>query len=288
MRRILSLAENIPFASAILLAAKIVFDSRLRGPKFVVSDGELEKWCSIVRRDGVCAVENFLTEDMCARLRAEVDALMVKYPSAVHVDEKNSDHRLFMGDLPPGEIAGIYCDERLAVCASAFLGRGAINLATMSGRLAATLGNVGSGGGWHRDSFTNQFKTIIYLNNVEKENGPFQYLCESHKLKFMIQDKRCAGLRLAQNRVTDDQVQKLIGKSPKRLKTFTGKAGTLILADTTGLHRGAPIATGVRYSLTNYYFAPRTLTAVCKNHFKPILGIHTRYNRTANISMESM
>ena len=271
-----------------MLSAKVIFDSRLRGPTSRISDTELVNWCSTVRRDGVCVVKKFLSEERGAFLKAEIDSLMSQYPNAVQVDAEGSDHRLFLGHLPPGRVGEIYADHRLNICASAFLGRGVSNLAVAAGRLEAVRGNFGSGGGWHRDSFTNQFKAIIYVSDVMQGNGAFQYLQGSHRLNSMIRDGRYAGIGMVQNRVRNDQVQKLLEKSPDRLSTCTGKAGTLILADTTGLHRGMPIVAETRYSLTNYYFAPRTITLARKDHFKPILGDHLPYKRAASNSIESM
>ena len=39
-----------------------------------------------------------------------------------------------------------------------------------------------------------------------------------------------------------------------KIKTLNASAGTLILVDTSLIHRGCPILKGVRYALTNYYF----------------------------------
>ena len=36
---------------------------------------------------------------------------------------------------------------------------------TMAGKLYYKNGNLGSGGGWHRDSFSRQFKSIVYLTD---------------------------------------------------------------------------------------------------------------------------
>ena len=288
MRQILSLIEKIPFAPAVLLAGKVVAGSCLRQPALHISDHEIIAWRNAVRRNGVHVVENFLPEARCALLRAEVDSLMTKRPEAVQVDAHGADHRVFLGLTPPGALGEMYSNIRLAVCAAAFLGADVINLATLAGRLTAVPDNLGSGGGWHRDSFTNQFKAIIYLSDVGKDNGPFQYIRGSHRLSAMIRDRRSAALGVAQSRVGNDEIKKLIEKNADRLITLMGSAGTLILADTTGLHRGMPIAAGTRHALTNYYYAPRTITAARRDHFKPILGVHIPYERTARNSMESL
>ena len=288
IRQAISLFGRTSLGSSAILTAKAFFDSRQRGPVPHISDQVIRKWCSTIRQDGVCVVDKFLPTDECLSLRAEIDILMKFYPDAVQTNGHEADQRLFLGGTPPGQIANVYEEHRLAICASAFLGIGAVNLATMAGRLSADSKNCGSGGGWHRDSFTNQFKAIIYLSDVGHGNGPFQYVRGSHRLSSMICDQQRAALGIMQSRVCNNQIRKLIDKNPARLMTLIGAPGTLILADTTGLHRGMPITSDSRYALTNYYFAQRTLTAARKDHFRPILGVHMPYKHTANSSMDSM
>ena len=39
-----------------------------------------------------------------------------------------------------------------------------------------------------------------------------------------------------------------------RVSTLSGAQGDLIIANTFGIHRGAPVTAGTRYALTNYYY----------------------------------
>ncbi len=274
---LLSTLEKIPFASAAILVAKTVLDSRLRQPAPPLTDPRIHLWRDGMMRDGVHVVEQFLTAARCAELRAEVDRLMTAYPSAVQVDAEGADHRLFLGAAPPGHLAEIFAHPELGQVAAAVLGGGVINIATLAGRITSVPGNRGSGGGWHRDSFTNQFKAIIYLNDVDVRGGPFQFIRGSHQLGAMIHDRRVGALTVSQSRIRDQQIAALVDEHPERLLTLTGAAGTLILADTTGLHRGMPIVSGTRHALTNYYYPPRVVSAWTYDHFKPILGRHIPY-----------
>jgi len=277
MRQLLSVVEKIPFGSAATLAAKAVLDSRMRLPAPPLKDPTLVAWRQALVRDGVHVVEGFLSPAQCADLRTAMDRLMNDYPNALQVDPEGADRRLFLGATPPEPLAAIYGDARLHQMATAVLGGGVINLATLVGRIAAVPGNRGSGGGWHRDSFTNQFKAIVYLNDVDASGGPFQFVRGSHRLGAMIQDRRVAGMSVSQSRVDDSQIAKLVAQQPDRLLTLTGKAGTVILADTTGLHRGMPIVAGTRYALTNYYYPPRLVSQWTYDHFRPVLGHHIPY-----------
>ena len=40
-----------------------------------------------------------------------------------------------------------------------------------------------------------------------------------------------------------------------KITEITAKAGTLILVDTSYLHRGKPLENNSRYALTNYFFS---------------------------------
>ena len=46
--------------------------------------------------------------------------------------------------------------------------------------------------------------------------------------------------------------------------------GTLILVDTSTLHRGAPIKKGIRYGFTNYYYTVNQINKELYKKFKVI------------------
>ena len=89
-----------------------------------------------------------------------------------------------------------------------------------------------------------------------------------------VRDRRVAGIPLGATRFQERDVERIVEGDAQRLVTFPAPAGTLIAADTTGIHRGAPLAKGVRYALTNYYLPEGKASDRRRDHFKPILGIH--------------
>lgn len=124
------------------------------------------------------------------------------------------------------------------------------------GWITSGKGNLGSGGGWHRDSpFAHQFKTILYLTDVSEENGPFQFIEGSNHWKNNIAVANALGKSLKDYRFTNEEIDTLIADGIiKKPHTFTSKAGGLIIADTRGLHRGKPIENGERVAVTRYHF----------------------------------
>ena len=55
-----------------------------------------------------------------------------------------------------------------------------------------------------------------------------------------------------QARFTEEEISQL---NQSNKLTVTAKAGTLLVADTRGIHRGQPIEQGERYALTVYSWA---------------------------------
>lgn len=94
---------------------------------------------------------------------------------------------------------------------------------------------------WHKDSNDdkNYLQLFLYLNNVDKYGGPFLYLRNSHKnsLKSYLPLYDLEKNYLENfGRVSDFEIKKFYKKED--VLELHGKAGTLIIADTTGFHRG--------------------------------------------------
>lgn len=106
---------------------------------------------------------------------------------------------------------------------------------------------------WHRDPQEKRMiKVFIYLSNVDEGCGPFTYVIKStHGKKY--------GSLFPQNPPegsypNTEDVERLI--NPNDMKVMTGKAGTVIFCDTTGIHRGGYATTGERLMFTAFYPAP--------------------------------
>ncbi len=220
--------------------------------KFISTDEERQIVASI-REKGYCVLEGVFSKEWCEEARQEIDRIISQYHEQIWKDEAESDHRIFGADRVSAFIKNYYEDSQLIPVLQTYEGRRVQDGFTLGARLEAAAGNIGSGGGWHRDHpNVKQSKSIVYLTDVSLENGPFQYIQSSHTSKNVYQDSFKYKYDQFQNRFTEDEVQRIIDKEPERLKTFTASAGTVILTDTRGIHRGKPIEKGVRYALTNY------------------------------------
>ena len=210
---------------------------------------------------GCTSLGQKLDDEVAKQIRDCVDKHLSNPDVNVWRDQGASDERIFgFEDLESSLVDLCSIDELLDV-GSKYIGRRLTNWFMMANRVRYAEGNLGSGGGWHRDSvFPHQFKSIFYLSDVASENGPFEYVPFSHLTKEKLSIRNT--ISLDQSRITDKDFQ----TSHLESDTFTGPAGTLILADTRGIHRGRPIEKGVRYAITIYYFERNIPEA-----FKPFL-----------------
>jgi hypothetical protein len=146
------------------------------------------------------------------------------------------------------------------------------NFATLGARIDATPDNNGSGDGWHRDAHGFQYKSILYLSDVSEINGPFEYLPGSHKRWRAAFDTLIGDLPPAPNtRYESAVIERLVGRFGIKLRSFPGRAGTLLLVNSSGIHRGRPLRSGTRYALTNYFYRPLEVNEGRIEQFSPLM-----------------
>lgn len=102
---------------------------------------------------------------------------------------------------------------------------------------------------WHRDPEDMQLvKVFVYLTDVDNNSGPFSYIPKSHPFSS-------GAAKTPQHkdpkRITDAEMQTAFPR--ESWLTCTGPAGTMILADTVGYHRGGKPTTGKRVLITFTY-----------------------------------
>ena len=116
-------------------------------------------------------------------------------------------------------------------------------------------------GGWtesvdyHIDHWKLRFKAFLLLQDVTEAQAPFKYVVGSHakarwreRWDWGYQHKELDGSILPPHAVA-----KICRRYGYEERTFTGKAGDLILADTHGIHRGSLLENGTRLLLVNLF-----------------------------------
>ena len=222
-------------------------------------------------RDGVTAIAEYWPSQRCAEARAELDALMRSEPGCVRRFSGDSDKRVFGAEVAGQTIRGFHQDQFLQSVGEIAGGFSLYNFATLGARIDATEDNRGSGDGWHRDAFGFQFKAIVYLSDVSDENGPFEYVCGSQKMWQASLDTALGRAAAPpDSRIDFETMNRLIAKGAIKPRRFTAKAGTVILANTAGIHGGARLRSGHRYALTNYYYFPYQIGKTLVEKFEPL------------------
>jgi hypothetical protein len=222
----------------------------MAGKKFIVNE-TLES----IKKDGLFVVPSFLTEGQCKKYISIIDECIEDQSTNVWMDDEEADHRIYFINDINDDMNAFYKNEFIRDALTLYTG--IVNPAGMllAARIEYKKDNKGSGGGWHRDSpFNHQFKGICYLNDVHEDNGPFQYIKRSHQ-KLNVLSSYLRGLfSPGQSRFTTDEVNAYCQSARLKVSNIHGSSGTLILADTKGIHRGKPLDNGVRYVLFCYFW----------------------------------
>jgi hypothetical protein len=225
-----------------------------------------------VERDGIAVVPGYWSEHKCAQGRAEIDRLILAYPNVVQRFSGGSDRRMFGVESVSPLLAGFHRDAFLRGAGEILSGMALYNFVTLGARIDATPGNNGSGDGWHRDAHGFQYKSILYLSDVSKDNGPFEYLPGSHKRWRAAFDTMIGDLPPAPNtRYESAAIERLVGRYGIKRRSFPSPAGTLLLVNSSGIHRGRPLRSGTRYALTNYFYHPSQISEGRIAQFPPMM-----------------
>ncbi|MDK2776152.1 MAG: phytanoyl-CoA dioxygenase family protein [Pseudomonadota bacterium] len=207
---------------------------------------------------GFFVIKNWLSKETCNMLIDEIDRHIESDRSNVWADALGADNRLYFIDEINDKFKEFYNTPYFREVLEAYTGIKNPKGMLLAGRIEAIEGNLGSGGGWHRDSpVHHQTKAICYLSDVSENNGPFQYIIGSHSKKSVIKSYLNGIFAPGQFRFTENEIEQYISVTGQQALDMTADAGTLLFADTKGIHRGKPIESGVRYALFCYFWDKR-------------------------------
>ena len=137
-----------------------------------------------IRKQGYSIIHDFINIELCQEYRHELDIILKKYPEYIH--KNNDDQRVYGAENISANIKLFSSNSFLQKIASDYNQTETRTAFTLAAKLPYSLGNMGSGGGWHRDSCIKQFKAILYLSDVTEKNGPFQLISHSNNLKYKL------------------------------------------------------------------------------------------------------
>jgi hypothetical protein len=232
---------------------------------------EEQKLLKVIQNDGYVVIPNFFSKVLSEACIKDMDTMYENKKELIHKSDY-ADYRIFGAEELSENIRRFSDHELLNRLANAYNAVPTCCGFTLAGKIEATGHQYGSGGPWHRDSYFRQFKSLIYLTDVDENNGPFQIIRGSHKNDQITKDTKSANLDSMQCSFDQDTVEKLLKEEPNRLVTLTAKAGTVVLVDTSAIHRGTPLKSGVRYALTNYFFEKTQINQHLVDHFSPLVN----------------
>lgn len=214
-----------------------------------------------IKETGLVEIPSFFSAKEIATMQAELERVLLAHKHQLWVDPEGADSRA-MGINNVSKIINelFYNNELIQAVRLEYyqLADQHIIGHTLGARITAAKDNKGSGGGWHRDSVNvRQLKAITYLTDVGEKNGPFQYLLGTQNKYSVIEGILKHNFKHNHNRFTEEEIEVLLENKKYPLKTCTASAGSLLLVDTSGIHRGMPLREGVREALTNYYWVSK-------------------------------
>ena len=179
--------------------------------------------------------------DVCAELIRRIDTIAdTEGHPRVWRDAVGSDTRIFGFEQDMKDFVRHFEVRRYIKAVDDYVGVKTRVWFLMANRILPKPGNLGSGGGLHRDSpFSHQVKCLWYLSDVTSETGPFQYVPDSHFNTFKTRKNYPLG-KTRFDTIQDDLVE------------VHAKAGSLLVCDTKCIHGGKPIKSGARYVVTLY------------------------------------
>lgn len=203
------------------------------------------------KKDGIVILEQKISENVCKAIRDNIFELRKRNNEDIKsmFDNCGSDYRVYGYENISGNLSVLLIEQIKTEILDMIIPTKKGSYILLASNVRYVKNNKGSGGGWHRDSISEQYKMMIYLNDVDKDNGPFEYLKGSHK--FICKFKSLFNNLHSFKRFKNKEIEKFSSYGKVQC---TGLTGTIILFDSTGLHRGRPLTDGQRFSITMYCF----------------------------------
>tara|TARA_B110000003_G_scaffold254659_1_gene270822 strand:+ start:6677 stop:7456 length:780 start_codon:yes stop_codon:yes gene_type:complete len=224
-----------------------------------------KNYLSILEENGILVIPNYFTKIQCNKIIDQINHFKNKDKIVNQRDEgMGGDLRIFNFEDYSPDVLKFANDSILKDLVSNYAKTPLETKSVLAGKVVFNKYNeTNSGGDWHRDGDVSQMKAMVYLSEVNNQNGPFTFIKNSKNFDFKRRNNKypfiqrlifkLKGLPIKPPRYKHDEI---INQPEMRENIFKvlGKAGTLVLFDGRYIHRGDVIKSGSRYSLTNYYY----------------------------------
>jgi hypothetical protein len=216
-------------------------------------------------RDGVVSVEGFATPEQVQACLGELEPHFEQARSGFHPShydvlpkDKKFYYRLVRVDELAPASAFFYKSPLIWDVVRAYMSPRAESYRREAELRCDLKTEVSAEDLFHFDTWHPNVKAFLYLNDVDAGSGPFRYLAGSHR-KAAWRRKReiefdSDGWDGSWGHYFPTEVDHLKRIHGFEERVFTAKAGTLIIGDYRGLHRGTPLQPGGRRVLLNQVF----------------------------------
>ena len=209
-----------------------------------------------LKKYGIVILKNFYPEKILNEIINETDNIFNNYKDKINIlDKDNSSNykRIFNVERYSSYINTMYSNNRLFnKIAIDYTNHKLNNKRTIINKLLYDEDKKKNNGiGWHRDNHNIQLKTIMYLSDVTERNGNFQFITNSSKKHIGYPHPITPDNDNIYNDNTIEQL--LIDNKSSKLHNIIGSKGTIIIVDTTYIHKGNIIEEDIRNTITEYY-----------------------------------
>lgn len=209
----------------------------------------------ILKTYGICILKNYYSQEILDNLIKEYHKIFEEQQSKIEVldkEECSNDERIFHAQKYSEHIKQYFSDDKLFNSIALEYTKHKLNKKTLINKVVYEEGKIkNSGAGWHRDNHDCQFKVLMYLSDVTEKNGCFQFITNSSKKYVGYPKPRTTNYN---TRFHDETIEDLIEKNDNcKLHDVIGEKGTVVIVDTTYIHRGKIIEEGERYAITEYF-----------------------------------
>ena len=239
------------------------------------------KITKIIQEEGIIVLKDFCNKDQLVALKDEMSYLHGIKPTFIKTN-KNTKGNSFLLNINPAkvkfskngypltkEFRKLFNNYSIKEIASNYLGNGWGISNYIYHQASYQEHNKNELFELHHDNFQNCYclKGFLYLEDCSIKNGAFRYIPKTHKLVrkfFEINKKKKLILNnnlkslidfinqnkfewYSKNEKIINELKEIVDKPEKSLNyVVEGKAGTLILFDTNGIHGGVSVSEGYR------------------------------------------
>ena len=222
---------------------------------------EAQESLQTLRREGICVVPDFLSREECQEILEELTPAIEQTVQGTykgdHVVSPQRTYRLANASSVSARARDLfYHNQMIASLAKAYVSKNAYSL-RQEVDIKVHVGRVQQADTPHFDNWRLTFKAFLYLEDVSHENAPFAFYPGTHAAlpwrgRYDYEWERDGPTGRYGHFFMQEMVQLQMEHGFEEV-TYVGKAGTLILADFRGIHKGTTLDAGRRVLLNNTF-----------------------------------